>query len=68
MFDLSANGCVLEHIDVLVEHLPRAIEVSNHVNFVAGFEVLHKYLSETRPSVGNELSVTKSADALAQDE
>lgn len=42
MLDLSADGCIIQHVDVFMEHLTSSVDVGDHEDLVVGLEVLHQ--------------------------
>lgn len=68
MLHLGADGCVIQHIDIFMEHLPCSVDVSDHEDFVVGLEVLHKCQGELGLAVGQSFVVSECVDALAEDQ
>lgn len=66
MLDLGADGCVVQHVDVFVEHLAGSVDVGDHEDLVVGLEVLHECEGELGLAIWQSFVVAEGVDALPE--
>ena len=64
-FYICTNGSIIEHIDILVEHLTSPIDVSNHKDLVVWVEILSQDFCKLGFTVRNDTPVPESMNAFA---
>jgi hypothetical protein len=66
--NLRTHSGILEYLNILVEHVPRAVEMGDHIDLVIGGEVFNQGSGELGFTEGYDSVITEGVNALAKDQ